>query len=123
MQQIRSRPNNLSTALRQLLRHGGIRLALVQRALIPPTTRMQHKRRACEPKEQEQAVERQCLSLEYRLHEGYVYEAQLGQERYGHCCNQHPILCEATSEPAVLDRRDEVKENEAGECLREGGTK
>ena len=63
--------------LRQFLRHRGIRLTLVQRALIPPAALMQHKRRASEPKEQEQIVERQRLSLEYRLHEGYVYEAEL----------------------------------------------
>jgi hypothetical protein len=64
----------------ELLRHSGIRLALIQRALVPPPGLVQPERRRRERKEQEQVVHRQRLGLKDRLHERHVYEPELRQE-------------------------------------------
>ena len=78
---------------------------------------MQRKRRRGEHDEQEQVVHRERLGLENCLHEGYVDERELRQERDSDGDEQHPVLRQAAAKPAVLDRRYEVKQNEGCERL------
>ena len=82
---------------------------------------MQHKRRRREREQQEQVVRRQRLGLEDRLHERHIHQPELRQKRDRHRYQQHPVLRQPTAQSAVLDRRDEVEEDEAGERLRKAG--
>ncbi len=80
-----------------------MRFALVQCALVPPPALVKRERRRSESEEQEQVVQGQRLGLEDRLHEGYINEPQLRQERGCHGKNEHPVLRQAAAEPAILD--------------------
>jgi hypothetical protein len=68
----------------ELLHRRDVRLALIERTLVSPTALVQYERRCRECEEQEQVVHGQRLGLEDGLHEGYVYECELRQERHPH---------------------------------------
>jgi hypothetical protein len=75
----------------QLLRHCSVRLALVQRALVPPAALVERKGRTREHEEQKQVVERQRLGLEDRSHERDINEPKVRQERDRHGDDEHPV--------------------------------
>ena len=79
---------------------------------------MQHERRGRERKEQEQVVHWYRLRLKNGLHKGDIDEGELRQERDCDGDQQHPVLSDPAADPAVLNRRNEIEENEAGERLR-----
>lgn len=61
--------------------------------------------------------EPQGLGLEDVLQERDVDESELGEERDGQSEDEDPVGGEGSEEASVLQCRDEVEEDERGECL------
>lgn len=80
---------------------------------------MQQQRGAAQRQEDHEIIERQGLRLENGLHGWKVDEDQLYRERDRHRRQEHPVLCETTVEPPVLQSGGEVEEHESGESLNE----
>jgi len=59
--------------------------------------------------------------LEDLLHESDIDESELGDERNRYCPYQHFVLEKGTPESSILNGGDQVKEDEAGKCLRRNG--
>ena len=79
---------------------------------------MQSERNTREDEQQQKVSRIQSGRLEYRLHEGNVDQAQLHDERDRNRRDEHPVLSDAAAETAILNRRNEIEEDETCECLR-----
>ena len=100
-----------------------IRHIRIHRPLVPPPRLMQRHRYAREAQQREEIRRVQGRGLENVLHEGHVDERELDDEGDRDGADEHLVLGEATAETAVLERGDEVEEDEAGESLRREKTR
>lgn len=78
---------------------------------------MQSERNTREGQQQQEVPKVQSSRLEDRLHEGNIDQTQLYDERDRNRRDEHPVSSDRATETAILNRRNEVEEDEACECL------